>query len=415
MVVAKGRVGHIHSMTKTATTKTAAVLGAGPAGLMAAEVLSAGGVAVTVYDRMPSVGRKFLMAGRGGLNLTHSERLDLFLARYGAALRHLRPALEAFPPSALIGWANALGAPTFVGSSGRVFPKAMKASPLLRAWLDRLSRQNVQFRLRFDWRGWSDGALRFHTPAGNVAHAHDVTVLSLGGASWPRLGTDGGWTGLLQDMGVEIAPLRPANMGFNVGWSELFRTRFAGQPLKNVVLRSGDHVARGDAMITRYGIEGGTVYALSSALREALVTTNPISLAIDLRPDLSQQQIESRLSRPQGKDSRANFLRKSVGLSPVEINLLRETGAPPRRLKFIPLAITGHQPCARAISTAGGISFEALDEMLMLKSIPGTYAIGEMLDWEAPTGGYLLQACFSTGVFAARGILTRIGACPSSA
>jgi len=388
-------------------TKTAAIIGAGPAGLMAAETLSAGGVAVTVYDRMPSVGRKFLMAGRGGLNLTHSESLDKFVARYGAAATHLRPMLEAFPPSALIDWANTLGADTFTGSSGRIFPKAMKASPLLRAWLDRLNRQNVQFRLRHDWRGWSEGALRFQTPAGDVAETHDVTVLALGGASWPRLGADGGWTTLLADKGVEIAKLRPANMGFNVGWSELFRTRFAGQPLKNVTLRLGHHTARGDAMITRYGIEGGAVYALSSALRDALAITNPITLDIDLRPDLSQQQIASRLARPQGKESRANYLRKSIGLSPMETNLLRETGTPPERLKSIALAITGHQPIARAISTAGGISFDALDDTLMLKAVPNVYAIGEMLDWEAPTGGYLLQACFSTAVFAARAILTR--------
>jgi len=394
-------------MMKRAMTKTAAIIGAGPAGLMAAETLSTGGVAVTVYDRMPSVGRKFLMAGRGGLNLTHSESLDKFVARYGAAATHLRPMLEAFPPSALIDWANTLGADTFTGSSGRIFPKAMKASPLLRAWLDRLNRQNVQFRLRHDWRGWSEGALRFQTPAGDVAETHEVTVLALGGASWPRLGADGGWTSLLQEKGVRIAPLRPANMGFNVGWSELFRTRFAGQPLKNVTLRFGGHTTRGDAMITRYGIEGGAVYALSSALREALAITNPIALDIDLRPDLSQQQIASRLARPQGKESRANYLRKSIGLSPMETNLLRETSTPPERLKSIALAITGHQPIARAISTAGGISFDALDDTLMLKAVPNVYAIGEMLDWEAPTGGYLLQACFSTAVFAARAILTR--------
>ena len=409
-MAAKGRVGHIGSMTKRAMTKTAAVIGAGPAGLMAAETLSAGGVAVTVYDRMPSVGRKFLMAGRGGLNLTHSERLDMFLARYGAASAHLRPMLEAFPPLALIDWADTLGAHTFTGSSGRIFPKAMKASPLLRAWLGRLDRQNVRFRLRHDWRGWSDGALRFHTPAGDVADAPDVTVLALGGASWPRLGADGGWTTLLAEKGVEIAKLRPANMGFDVAWSELFRTRFAGQPLKNVTLRLGHHTARGDAMITRYGIEGGAVYALSSVLREALAGASPIILDLDLRPGLSQQQIAGRLARPRGKDSLANYLRKSAGLSPMETNLLRETGTPPDRLKSIAVMLTGHQPAARAISTAGGISFDALDDTLMLKAMQGTYAIGEMLDWEGPTGGYLLQACFSTAVFAARAILTRMAA-----
>jgi len=374
---------------------------------MAAEVLSTGGVAVTVYDRMPSVGRKFLMAGRGGLNLTHSEPLDMFLARYAAESAYLRPMLEAFPPSALIQWANALGAATFTGSSGRIFPKAMKASPLLRAWLERLNRRDVQFRLRHDWRGWSDDALRFHTPASDVTATHDVTILALGGASWPRLGADGGWTTLLQEKGVAITPLTPANMGFNVGWSDHFHTRFAGQPLKNVTLRFGEHIARGDAMITRYGIEGGAVYALSAVLREALAGANPTTLEIDLRPDLSQQQIASRLARPQGKESRANYLRKSLGLSPMETNLLRETGTPPNRLKSIAVTLTGHQPLTRAISTAGGISFDALDDTLMLKTIPGTYAVGEMLDWEAPTGGYLLQACFSTAMFAARAILAR--------
>jgi len=390
--------------------KTAAVIGAGPAGLMAAEVLSAGGVAVTVYDRMPSVGRKFLMAGRGGLNLTHSESFEIFLARYGAALAHLRPMLEAFPPSALIDWANTLGADTFTGSSGRIFPKAMKASPLLRAWLDRLDRQNVQFRLRHDWRGWLDSALRFQTPDGDTAKNHDIAILALGGASWPRLGGDGGWTVLLQDKGVEIAPLRPANMGVNANWSEIFRTRFAGQPLKKIMLSFGGHIARGDAVITRYGIEGGAVYALSSVLREAAAGGKPIILDIDLRPDLSQHQIAGRLARPQGKESRTNYLRKALGLSPIETNLLRETNTLPDHLKAIALAITDHQPITRAISTAGGISFNALDGTLMLKAIPGTYAIGEMLDWEAPTGGYLLQACFSTAVFAARAALNKMAA-----
>ncbi|HEY1615499.1 MAG TPA: TIGR03862 family flavoprotein [Rhizomicrobium sp.] len=391
-------------------TKTAAVIGAGPAGLMAAEMLSAAGVTVTVYERMPSVGRKFLMAGRGGLNLTHSEPLDLFFARYVAAAAHLRPILGAFPPRALIDWANTLGADTFTGSSGRIFPKVMKASPLLRAWLARLERQNVRFRLRHDWRGWSGNALRFRTPAGEVTDTPDVTILALGGASWPRLGADGGWTTLLQEKGVAIAPLRPANMGFNIAWSEVFRTRFAGQPLKNVRLRFGGHAARGDAMVSRYGLEGGAVYALSSVLREALDGAQPVTLEIDLRPDFSQQQLESRLARPKGKDSRANFLRKSLGLSPLETNLLRETCTPPHRLKSIAVALDGHQPLTRAISTAGGISFGAVDETLMLNALPGTYAIGEMLDWEAPTGGYLLQACFSTAVYAARAVLSGMAA-----
>jgi uncharacterized flavoprotein (TIGR03862 family) len=372
---------------------------------MAAEVLSAGGMDVTLYDRMPSVGRKFLMAGRGGLNLTHTERPEIFLSRYGAAAPHLSPMLEAFPPAALIGWADGLGAHTFTGSSGRIFPKAMKASPLLRAWLDRLNRQGVQFRLRHDWRSWAGDALLFQE---GITVSSDVTVLALGGASWPRLGADGGWAALLEDRGVAITPLRPANMGFTVAWSELFCARFAGQPLKNVGLRFGAHTARGDAMITRTGIEGGPVYALSAMLRDALAAHNTITLTIDLRPDLSQHEIARRLARPQGKDSRANFLRKAAGLSPLESNLLRETNTPPDRLKSIPLTLTGFQPLARAISTAGGVSFDSVDETLMLKAIPNTWAIGEMLDWEAPTGGYLLQACFSTAVYAARAILNKM-------
>jgi uncharacterized flavoprotein (TIGR03862 family) len=286
----------------------------------------------------------------------------------------------------------------------------MKASPLLRAWLGRLERQNVQFRLRHDWCGWSGSALRFHTRDGEVADAPDVTILALGGASWPRLGADGAWTVFLKEKAVEIAPLRPANMGFNIGWSEVFRDRFAGQPLKNIRLSLDGQSARGDAMITSYGIEGGAVYALSSILREALAGAQPVTLEIDLRPDISQQQIETRLARPQGKESRANYLRKALGLSPLETNLLREGSTPPGRLKSIAVMLTGHQPLARAISTAGGISFEALDDTLMLKALPGTYAIGEMLDWEAPTGGYLLQACFSTAMFAARAILARLAA-----
>ena len=389
-------------------TKTAAVIGAGPAGLMAAEVLSAGGMAVTVYDHMPSVGRKFLMAGRGGLNLTHSERLETFVTRYGAAAPHLRPMLEAFPPLALTEWANTMGAQTFSGSSGRSFPKAMKASPLLRAWLARLRKQNVQFRLRHDWRGWFGDALLFRTTDGDITETPDVTILALGGASWPRLGSDGGWIETLRERGVQIRALRPTNMGFNVAWSELFRTRFAGQPLKNVGLRFGDHTTRGDAVITRYGIEGGAVYALSSFLRDAMAAGETGTVDIDLRPDLSQQQVASRLARPQGKDSLANFLRKAAGLSPMESNLLRETNSPPERMKSISVTITGAQPVTRAISTAGGIAFDAVDETLQLNAIPNTWAIGEMLDWEAPTGGYLLLACFSSAVFAARAILNKI-------
>lgn len=385
---------------------------------MAAEVLSAGRCAVTVYDRMPSVGRKFLMAGRGGLNLTHSEPFEPFLAHYGAAARMLRPMLEALPSSALIAWANGLGQETFVGSSGRVFPRAMKASPLLRAWLARLDGQGVQFRLRRDWLGCrDDGALRFRGPDGEETVTPDATVLALGGASWPRLGSDGGWAALLRGRGVAIAPLRPANVGFQAAWSGVFRERFAGQPLKNVALQFGDHRIRGEAMVTGYGIEGGAIYALSRALRDAIEAKGSATLLIDLRPDLSREQLIAKLKRPRGKESLSNFLRKALNLSPLETNLLREASALPadaealaERIKALPLTLTGTQGLARAISTAGGVAFAALDEGLMLKALPNVYAVGEMLDWEAPTGGYLLQACFATGAFAADAILSKIGA-----
>ena len=389
-------------------TNTVAVIGTGPAGLFAAEILSAQGIAVTVYDRMPSVGRKFLMAGRGGLNLTHSEPLERFVTRYGDAAARLRPMLEALPPSALIAWANGLGAETFVGSSGRVFPKAMKASPLLRAWLARLTAQGVVFRLRHAWHGWNDaGALLFEAPQGAVTAMPNATLLALGGASWPRLGSDGGWVSILRDKGVPVAPLRSANMGFDVAWSDVFRGRFAGQPLKNVALRFGGQSSRGDAMITQYGIEGGAVYALAAALRDAVAIDGTATLEMDLRPDLSGEQIARRLTRPRGKDSLANHLRKAMGLSPLESNLLREAGMPPERLKTVSLTLVGAQKLARAISTAGGVAWDAIEDVLMLRALPSVHVAGEMLDWEAPTGGYLLQACFATGAWAAHAMLAR--------
>jgi hypothetical protein len=397
-----------------------AVIGAGPAGLMAAEVLSAGGAAVTIYDRMPSVGRKFLMAGRGGLNLTHSEAFETFVTRYSGAAGVLRPILLAFPPEALVAWANGLEQPTFVGSSGRVFPKAMKASPLLRAWLARLNGQGVQFRLRHDWLGWvDDGVLRFHAPGDEIVRVKaDATILALGGASWPKLGSNGAWVRILEKKHVAISPLLSANCGFTVPWSDVFRERFAGQPLKNASFRFGERSARGDAVITRYGIEGGPIYALSAAIREAIAFDGNAVLDIDLRPDLSAAQLEQRLQKPRGKDSLTNYLRKTLNLSPQEINLLREIhGAAfvpvpaimANQVKNVPLTLANTQKIERAISTAGGVAFDALDSDLMLKALPNVYAVGEMLDWEAPTGGYLLQACFATGAFAARAILHKIG------
>jgi len=393
---------------------TLAVIGAGPAGLMAAEVLAAAGVRVVVFDRMPSVGRKLLMAGRGGLNLTHSEDFDRFVGRYGAAAPFLRPMLAALPPAALTAWAEGLGQATFVGSSGRVFPRAMKASPLLRAWLARLEAAGVSFRIRREWRGWNaEGRLVFVGPDGvmetSTAHA---TVLALGGASWPRLGSDGGWTGLLAARGVKVMPFRPANSGFDVAWSPLFRERFAGAPLKSAAFRFGARTVRGEAVIAGYGLEGGAIYALSAALREALEAGKPAVLDIDLRPDLPLAEIAARLACAKPGQSLANTLRKTLNLSSLETHLLRETGQLPAepqalaaRIKAAPVRLAGVQGLARAISSAGGISLEEVDAALMLRAAPGVFVAGEMLDWEAPTGGYLLQACFASGAAAARGAL----------
>lgn len=386
---------------------------------MAAEVLARGGARVTVYDAMPSAGRKFLMAGRGGLNLTHSEPLPDFLPRYREAMQHLRAAVEAFPPDALRDWSAALGQLTFVGSSGRVFPKTFKASPLLRAWLRRLNATGVQFAFRHRWTGWdAAGRLQFQTPDGALAIAPSATVLALGGASWPRLGSDGAWVDCLAVKGVAISKLRPANSGFTVAWSELFRDRFEGQPLKGVALTVGAHTVRGEAMITRGGIEGGAIYALSAELREAVLGIGQATLTIALRPDLDADALTTRLSGTRGKQSLANFLRKAAQLSPVGIALMQEAAIASGRslaalapaelahlVNAIPVQLTAVAPIDRAISTAGGIAFDELDDHFMLRKLPGTFAAGEMLDWEAPTGGYLLQAAFATGAAAGRGVL----------
>jgi len=401
-----------------------AVIGAGPAGLMAAEVLAAGGAAVTVYDRMPSAGRKFLLAGRGGLNLTHSEDLERFLGRYGAATDSLRAAIAAFPPAVLRAWSAELGQPTFVGSSGRVFPKAFKASPLLRAWLRRLGAAGVRLALRHHWVGWdAHGALRLDGPQGNVTVETDATVLALGGASWPRLGSDGGWVTPLARAGVAIAPLRPANCGFVIAWSDVFRDRFHGQPLKRIAISFGGQTTRGEAVITQAGLEGGAVYALSAALRAAIDASGEAVAHVALRPDLTAADLIKRLDAPRAKQSLSTFLRKTLRLSPVAIGLLHEaTQSLPARLTHmdsaalaalinaVPLRLTGTAPLATAISTAGGIAFEELDASFMLRRRPGVFVAGEMLDWEAPTGGYLLQASFATGAAAGRGALQWLAA-----
>ena len=396
-----------------------AIIGAGPAGLMAAEVLASGGAYVTVYDAMPSVGRKLLMAGRGGLNLTHSEALPAFLARYGGAPPHLAAAISAFPPDNLREWSEALGQPTFVGSSGRVFPKAFKASPLLRAWLRRLDSIGVQFKLRHRWTGWDDaGHLSFQTPDGKRVVEARATMLALGGASWPRLGSDGAWVETLTAKGVKISPLRPANCGFTVAWSDIFRDRFEGHPLKGIAVSLGPHSVRGEAVITRAGLEGGAIYALSAELREAIVGSGQATLHIALRPDLELQDLVAQLSRPRGRQSLSNFLRKAVHLSPAAIGLLQETAIASGvslsslstasfagLINAVPVKLNGLAPIARAISTAGGISFDEIDPDFMIRRLPGLFAAGEMLDWEAPTGGYLLQASFATGAAAGRGAL----------
>ncbi len=391
-----------------------AVVGAGPAGLMAAETLSTAGLPVTLYERMPRPGRKLLLAGRGGLNLTHSEDRESFLARYGAARDRLAPLLDAFPPTALCDWAHGLGQPTFTGSSGRVFPEALKASPLLRSWLGRLAGQGVRLCPRHEWLGWdAAGRLVFRRDDGSrLGVAPAATILALGGASWPRLGSDGGWVALLAEAGVALAPLRPANCGFTVAWSETFRGRFAGQPLKKVAVSFAGRTVQGEAMATHYGIEGGAIYALSASLRDAIAAQGPVVVRIDLRPDLPAATLAGRLGRVAAGQSLASMLRKAGGLSPLAIGLLREGGPVPRApealaalIKAAPLRLLAAQPLERAISTAGGVVLGELDDALMLRRRPGVFLAGEMLDWEAPTGGYLLQAVMATGRAAAQGVL----------
>ncbi len=390
---------------------------------MAAETLAQAGVSVTVYDAMPSPGRKLLLAGRGGLNLTHSEEIERFLSRYGSAAPRLRAAIEAFPPERLRAWCEGLGQPAFVGSSGRVFPKAMKASPLLRAWLTRLSAMNVTFNLRHRWRGWdADDALLFDTPGGCIRSKAAVTIFALGGASWPRLGSNGEWCGLFAAAGIKIAPLKPANCGFAADFTDLFRARFEGQPLQGIALDFAGRKVRGEAVVTKTGLEGGAIYALSPGLREAIASAGEAALMIDLRPNNSATDLQDALSKPRDKKSLSNFLRKAVGLTPVASGLLqeaaRQSGVPlsamdaaslAALIKCVHVRLTAAAPIGRAISTAGGVAFEGVDECFMLTAKPGVFVAGEMLDWEAPTGGYLLQACFSTGVAAAKGAIDRLG------
>ena len=391
----------------------AIVIGGGPAGLMAAETLARAGKTVIIFDQAPALARKFLLAGRGGLNLTHTDPPERFIARYRAAAVRLMPAIAAFPPQTLRDWSEALGEATFVGTSGRVFPRSFKSSPLLRAWLRRLAALDVNTRLRHRLVGLDDARHpRFEGPEGRVAQPASVVILACGGASWPRLGSDGGWVPILHQSGVETAELRPANCGFLVDWSQTFKQRFAGAPLKSIALDFRGQRVRGEALVTQTGIEGGAVYALSAALREALDAGEDATLTIDLKPDVALGDLVAKLDRPRERQSSATFLRKAAGLSPVAIALLREAGALPtdapalaERIKNVRARLIGVAPIARAISSAGGVKWSELDEAFMLRRLPGVFVAGEMIDWEAPTGGYLLQACFATGVAAGRGAL----------
>jgi uncharacterized flavoprotein (TIGR03862 family) len=385
-----------------------AIIGGGPAGLMAAERLAAvDGLEVAIFDAMPTLGRKFLMAGKGGMNITHGEPLPAFIARYGERAAQLAPFLERFGPAQVREWIHGLGIETFVGTSGRVFPREMKAAPLLRSWLHRLRQAGVRTHVRHRWLGWdADGALRFATPEGEIAWMADATVLALGGGSWRQLGSDGAWVPLLEARGVPVARLRPANCGFDVAWSEHFATRFAGAPLKAVTGSAREVAIPGEFNITASGIEGGLVYALSAPLRDALERNGRAVLVLDLAPGRSAQRLAADLARPRGRDSLANHLRRRASIDGVKAGLLREFGhidgatAPAdlaAAIKALAVPLVAPRPLDEAISTAGGIDFIALDGQLMLRDLPGVFCAGEMLDWEAPTGGYLLTACLTTG------------------
>jgi uncharacterized flavoprotein (TIGR03862 family) len=394
-------------------TKSVAIIGGGPAGLMAAEHLAGTGHAVTVYDAMPTVGRKFLLAGKSGLNITHSEDYARFVTRYGAANERLRPVLDLMTPDAIRIWAADLGTETFIGSSGRVFPKVMKASPLLRAWLKRLEGAGVTILTRHRWTGFNGEALLFETPDGQKRVVADATLLALGGASWPKLGSDAAWVPLLGAQGVDITPLRPANCGFGCDFSEGFDTRFSGQPVKSVKATTAAGTTQGEFVISRGGIEGSLIYAHSAALRDGLDRDGHAALILDLAPGRTAERLATDFARQDRKASFSTRLKKAANLDGVKIALLREIDPAANQrdasslanlVKALPLPVKRPRPIAEAISTAGGVALDAIDGAFMLKKRPGTFVAGEMLDWEAPTGGYLLTACFATGIAAASGI-----------
>lgn len=396
--------------------ESVAVIGGGPAGMMAAEVLIQGGVNVNLYDGMPSVGRKFLRAGTGGLNITHSEPFEHFVSRYGSRRDQIEPLLKRFGPDDIRNWVHELGFETFVGTSGRVFPVGMKASPLLRAWLKRLKDNGVIFHLGHRWLGWNeDGSLKFESPQGEQAIRLDAVVLALGGGSWRRLGSDGAWVDVLRQVGVGVETLKPSNCGFDVQWSDHFRKRFNGYPLKAVILSFKDLFRQqGEFIVTETGVEGSLIYAASALLRDEIEVNRKAVIHLDLAPNFSLEQIKEKLSRPRGSKSMASHLEKTVGIKGVKAGLLREflskgdftnTERLAKAIKMLPISLIAPRPLDEAISSAGGVVFEELDEHLMIRKMPGIFCAGEMLDWEAPTGGYLLTACFASGRAAGYGVL----------
>lgn len=401
-------------MTRTPNPPLIAIIGAGPAGLMAAEILCHAGMQVDLYDSMPSVGRKFLMAGKGGMNITHSEPLKKFITRYGAAQSRLEPWINNFSPDMLRAWINDLGIDTFIGSSGRVFPDEMKAAPLLRSWLQRLKNHGLRVHTRHQWLGWVDDStrrLRFLTPNGEKIVAADLTILTLGGASWPKLGSTGAWVDILQAQGITVNKLQPSNCGFKCQWSPHLQQHVAGHPLKAVTITFSNQSKqilqkRGECIITADGVEGGFIYALSAPIRDVIHQKGSATIYLDLTPDTSLDNLIKRLTSGNNKQSLSNRLRKYLHLDSIKISLLREilpastmqnTLQLCQSIKALPVKLTATQPIEEAISSAGGVAFTELNEHLMLHKLPGVFCAGEMLDWEAPTGGYLLTGCFATG------------------